>query len=237
MTRQLTLPFAEVAGFDASDFCPAPSNALAREWLARPEGWTNGRLILFGPAGSGKTHLLHIWATAQQAEIHDGARLHFRPQLPKSPLAIDDADIVDDPRTLLHLLNAAAEAGQTVLLTARQSPARQSIKLADLASRLRASLAVEIRPPEDELLDMLLTRLAAERQITISPSVRHFLLTRLPRTAAAIREAIARLDHASLGRGIRISRSLAASLLHDVADPSAGDLLPNRHSPSDDALL
>jgi chromosomal replication initiation ATPase DnaA len=239
MTRQLLLPFAQDKGFDAADFCPAPSNAPAREWLAQPKAWTNGRLILFGPAGSGKTHLLRIWAAANQAETHDGASLNFPPRTPDAPIAIDDSDIVTDPRTLLHLLNAAAEAGQPVLLTARQSPARQSFKLADLASRLRASLAVEIRPPEDELLDMLLTRLAAERQLTISPSVRHFLLTRLPRTAAAIREAIARLDHASLGRGIRISRTLAASLLQEMADPdaTADDLLLNRHSTAENGLL
>jgi chromosomal replication initiation ATPase DnaA len=238
-SRQLALPFARDEGYDAADFCPAPSNALAREWLARPEGWTNGRLILFGPAGSGKTHLLSIWATANQAEIHDGARLRFLARTPTSPLAIDDSDIVSEPRALLHVLNAAAEAGQKVLLTARQPPARQSFKLADLASRLRASLAVEIGPPEDELLDMLLTRLAAERQLTISPSVRQFLLTHLPRTAASIREAIARLDHASLGRGIRISRALAASLLRELAEPAPDpdDLLLNRHSPPQDGLL
>ena len=45
---------------------------------------------------------------------------------------MDDADIAE-PRPLLHLLNAAAEAGLPVLMTARLPPARQPIKLADLA--------------------------------------------------------------------------------------------------------
>ena len=79
---------------------------------------------------------------------------------------MDDADIVPEPTALLHLLNAAAEAGQPVLLTARLPPGRQRQKLPDLGSRLRASLAVEINPPDDALLGaLLLPRLAAARQL------------------------------------------------------------------------
>ena len=87
-----------------------------------------------------------------------------------------------------------------MLLTARLPPARQPIKLADLASRLRATTPVEIRAPEDELLALLLARLAADRQLTLSIPVSNFLLTHLPRTAAALREAVARLDRATLGQ-------------------------------------
>ena len=156
--RQLALPFTEVQGFAVEDFCGAPSNALARDWLERPESWSNGRLVLWGEAGCGKTHLLHIWAAAQRATILDGGTLHGLIR-PTGPVAVDDADIAPDPRTLLHLLNSATEAGFPVLMTARTPPWRQSYKLADLGSRLRASEVVEIRAPEDELLALLLTRL------------------------------------------------------------------------------
>ncbi len=238
MNRQLSLPFVPATRYAASDFCPAPSNALAREWLARPDGWTNGRLFLWGAPGCGKTHLLHVWADTQRAAILDGGQLRGVAPPPQTPVAIDDADIVADPRALLHLLNAAAEVGQPVLLTARLPPARQAQKLADLGSRLRASLAVEIGPPEDELLSLLLTRLAAERQLALNLGVRNFLLTRLPRTAAAMREAVARLDRAALDRGVKITRGLAAGLLEDLADPDvAAEMLPNRHLPAGDGLL
>ncbi len=52
-----------------------------------------------------------------------------------------------------------------VLLAARAPPARWQFGLADLASRLRAITAVEIGPPEDTLLRILLARLLAERQL------------------------------------------------------------------------
>jgi chromosomal replication initiation ATPase DnaA len=210
--KQLTLPFAEEQGFAAEDFCAAPSNAAAREMLTTPERWSNMRLVLWGAAGCGKTHLLHIWAQAQKADILSGAELQGLYRV-CAPVAVDDADLVPDPQALLHVLNAAAEAGQPVLLASRLPPARMAYKLADLTSRLRASSAVEIRPPEDELLEQLLTRLAALRQLNLSISVRNALLLHLPRAPAFYREAVARLDHAGFGRDAKITRALAMEII------------------------
>ncbi|NNM56715.1 HdaA/DnaA family protein [Acidocella sp.] len=210
--KQLTLPFAETENFSAEDFCAAPSNAPARDWLARPDSWSNGRLVLWGEPGCGKSHLLHIWAAAHGATVINGATLHGLVR-PTGPIAVDDADIVLEPQALLHLLNAAAEAHFPALMAARLPPLRQSYRLADLTSRLRAAEAVEIRAPEDELLERLLTRLSADRQLSLSFPVRNFLLLHLPRTAAALREAVARLDRATLGEGKKITRQLAAEIL------------------------
>ena len=215
--KQLALPFAEEQNYAADDFCDAPSNAKARDWLARPEAWSNGRLVLWGEAGCGKTHLLHVWAAESGAAIIHGPELYGLVR-PTGPVAVDDADILPEPQALLHLLNTASEAGQKVLMTARLPPARQTIPLPDLASRLRAAEAVEIRPAEDELLERLLTRLAADRQLTLSIPVRNFMLIFLPRTAATLREAVARLDRATLGRGTKITRQLAAEILAELIE-------------------
>jgi chromosomal replication initiation ATPase DnaA len=210
--KQLTLPFADEQSYAAEDFCPAPSNAAAREWLAHPDRWSNGRLVLWGEAGCGKTHLLHIWAQAQNAEIINSASLHALHRVTR-PVAVDDADLAPEPQALLHLLNNAAEAGVPVLLAARLPPARMAYKLADLTSRLRAASAVEIRPPEDELLEQLLTRLAAARQLSLSIAVCNTLLLHLPRAPAFYREAVARLDRAALDRSTRITRALALEIV------------------------
>jgi chromosomal replication initiation ATPase DnaA len=237
--KQLPLPFAETPGYLAEDFIESPSNEAAREWLARPEAWPEGRLLLWGEAGCGKTHLLHVWAKSCGAVILNGGVLRGLDGLPAGPVAVDDADAVADETALLHLLNAAAEAGQKILLTAAQPPARQRIELPDLASRLRAAQAVEIRPPEDELLAALLTHLAAGRQLTLSIPVRNFLLTRLPRTPAVLREAVARLDRAALASGGRISRQMAVNLLGDLINPAISDegLLLNGHSTAPQDLV
>jgi len=215
--KQLALPFADEPHYAAEDFCPAPSNTAARELLLRPDAWSNNRLILWGEAGSGKTHLLHIWARAQGAEIIGSAALRGLHRVTR-PIALDDADLAPDPVALLHLLNNAAEAGVPALLAARLPPARMAYKLADLTSRLRAASAVEIRPPEDELLEQLLTRLAAARQLSLSIPVRNTLLLHLPRAPAFYREAVARLDRvaldrAALDRNARITRILALEIV------------------------
>jgi chromosomal replication initiation ATPase DnaA len=215
--KQLTLPFVDEQSYAAEDFCPAPSNAAARELLLHPENWSNFRLILWGEPGCGKTHLLHIWAQAHGAEIIESAHLQGLRRV-QTPVAVDDADLAPDPVALLHLLNNAAEAGQPLLLAARLPPARMAYKLADLTSRLRASSAVEIRTPEDELLEQLLTRLAAQRQLQLSIPVRNVLLLYLPREPAFYREAVARLDHAGLDRagfdrGKKITRALALEIV------------------------
>ncbi len=220
--RQLALPFSHRPEFAAADFIVAPSNEAALAWLARTADWPARRLLLWGEAGCGKTHLLHLWAA------RTGARYVPAPALrPVSldeilgatgGLALDDADAAPDAVTLLHCLNAAAEAARPVLLAARTPPARWAIALPDLASRLRATTAVEIGPAEDDLLHALLARLLAERQLAVAAPVQAWLLARLPRTPAALREMAARLDRAALGAQRAVTRALAGEVLAAFLD-------------------
>lgn len=195
------------------DFIAAPSNDLARAWLGRVADWPQRRLAIWGEPGTGKTHLLRRWAEDCDADVIAGADLRGGIASPMRPVAIDAADACGDEAALLHLLNGFAEAGIPALLAARTPPARWRLTLPDLASRLRATLAVEIAPAEDELLRALLARLLAERQLAVAQSVQEWLLLRLPRTAGAFRDAVARLDHAALGAGTRVTRALAAQQL------------------------
>jgi chromosomal replication initiation ATPase DnaA len=201
----------------AADFLHAPCNAAALAWLARTEDWPNQRLALWGEAGNGKTHLMHIWAERAGAVLLAGPSLYGLPNLPAcGGLAVDEADETGDEAALLHLLNAAHEAGLPVLLAGRAAPARWGTRLADLASRLRAVSAVEIGPPDDELLRALLVRLVTERQLVVAEAVQEWLLRRLPRTPEALRKAVERLDEASLAGSSAVTRVLAASALADM---------------------
>ncbi len=216
--RQLPLPFAHRPEFAAADLVAAPSNAAARAWLDRTADWPGLRLALFGQAGAGKTHLLHLWAAARGAALWPGPGLRgIDPMaVPAAGVAIDDADTAPDPVLFLHLLNAAAAAGRPVLLAARTAPARWATALPDLASRLRAVTAVEIGPADEALLRALLTRLLAARQLDVVDPVQAFLLLHLPRTPGALREAVARLDRAALGQGRGVTRTLAAEVLAEM---------------------
>jgi chromosomal replication initiation ATPase DnaA len=233
---QMPLPFAPVRLAFAAPVVEAASNEAARAWLGRAADWPLRRLALWGPPGCGKTSLLAAWARGVGAELHDGPGLRFDP--PQGPLAIDDADRAPT-RALLHTLNAAQEAGQPVLLAATAPPARWEVALPDLASRLRATLAVAIEAPEDELLHALLARLLAERQLRPSEATLAWLLARLPRTHAAMAEAVERLDRAAQALGVPIAPALARQVLPDLlADlPEPPDDSSVAPSPSPAGLL
>jgi chromosomal replication initiation ATPase DnaA len=208
--RQLPLPFRFQPRFDRVDFMSDDSNQAALAWLDRAADWPDRRLLLWGEAGCGKTHLLHAWAAETGSILLDGPNLRIAP--PASiGFVIDDADLVPDEAVLLHLLNVARDEGVPVLLSARTPPARWTIALPDLSSRLRAITAVEIGHPGPGLLRALLMRLLSERQLRVDEALQEWLLLRLPRSPGALREAVRRLDRAALAAGGRITRSLASA--------------------------
>lgn len=228
--RQLGLPFPHRPGYAAADFVADASNEEALAWLDLAADWPNGRLALWGEAGTGKTHLLRHWAERSGAELLCPAALREEP--PGRAVALDDADLAPE-RPLLHLLNAAAEARLPVLLAGRAPPARWPSALPDLASRLRATVAVQIRPPEDRFLRALLKRLVADRQLPVPEPVQETLLVRLPRSPGALREAVARLDRRNLAIGGRFTRALAAEIAAEIAGAADDDdfASPSRQEP------
>jgi chromosomal replication initiation ATPase DnaA len=212
MIRQLALPLDLPHAF-VGDVLPDASNAEAMAWLARTEAWPAGRLAIFGPAGVGKSHLLRQVAASRGWRVLDGPALRGVPR--PGPTVLDDADCVAEEAALFHLINACAAAGLPLLLAGRAPPARWPVALPDLASRLRATAAVGIAEPSDRLLATLLARDFAERQLRVTEAVQDWLLARLPREAAAVAEAVARLDRAALAAGGAVTRPLARAALAD----------------------
>jgi chromosomal replication initiation ATPase DnaA len=220
MPLQLPLPFEHQPSYEPSDFIAASSNRDALTWLDAP--WPDQRLALFGPPGCGKSHMLRIWQQRTGAVLLTGPTLTNLDQIPLvGALALDEADALADETLLFHLLNTARDRGLRLLLTGRPPPARWPVRLPDLSSRLRAITAVEIAPPDDELLAALLKRLVADRQLAMSQPAQDWVLHHLPRSPGALREAVALLDRESLVSGVAITRTLAVKVLNqgDCAIP------------------
>jgi chromosomal replication initiation ATPase DnaA len=218
--RQLPLPFSPARSFAAADFVPGAANEDARAWISRWPDWPQRRLALWGPAGSGKSHLAAIWRARSGAVLLDGAGLAATPPdaapalpPPGGAILVEDACAAPQGRPLLHLLNAAAEAGTSVLLTARQPPARWPVALPDLRSRLAAMATAAISAPDEALVEAVLAKLLADRQVSLRPELVSFLALRLPRDFATIHALAAELDRISLAAGRRVTRPLAVAAL------------------------
>ncbi len=211
--RQLTLPLAAEASSSRADLVEDASNAEALAWLARPGGWPLGRLALHGETGVGKSHMLRATAAERGWRLLRGPALDEALALQPAPgTCLDEADAAPEA-ALFHLINRAAEAGAPLLFAARTPPARWSVALPDLASRLRATTAVGIGSASDVLLAALLSKHLADRQLRVGEEVQAFLLSRLPREAAAVADAVARLDAAALAGQAPITRPFARTVL------------------------
>ncbi len=234
---QLVLPLFGPAAFRAEDFIPDASNDAALRWLDDPAGWPNGRLVLAGPAGTGKSHLLAITAHRFGWARLDGPALRGLPDAPARGVALDDADLVGEEAALFHLINACAEARLPLLMAARHPPSRWRLALPDLRSRLAACGLVALDEPSDALLDALWGKQLAERQLAVDPALLAALRRRLPRDAASVAEAAARLDRASLAAG-RLTRAVAlAALAPLTGDDDASMNAPAPPMPEAPGLL
>jgi chromosomal replication initiation ATPase DnaA len=218
--RQLALALGHSESFAREDFLQGPSNAAALALVDAWPDWPNRAMLLVGPESSGKSHLAAIWAAAAGARfISARALLETDPPaaLATGALVIEDlAEGEVGEQALFHLLNLAREQEAFVLLTARTAPAGWNTGLRDLASRLRALPAVTLAAPDDALLRAVVVKLAADRQLALDESVIGYLVTRIERSVAAARDAVAVLDREALRQKRPATRALAAEIFRDL---------------------
>ncbi len=213
MAEQLAFDLPVKPSLARGDFFVSEANEMA---VARLEagGWPNGKLMLIGPEGSGKTHLAHVWAEASGAAVVEAAGVS---QLDIGGVAgamvVDNADAVEDETALFHLHNHLADQGFDLLLTGRTPPARWSTVLPDLRSRLEATDIVRITPPDDSLLAAVLMKLFADRQTVATPSAINWLTRHIDRSFAEAQRAVALVDAAALAQGRAVTRDLVAEVL------------------------
>lgn len=216
MARQLILDLLPAAASTAETFFVTPANAAAQEAVMGDAAWPQGKLVLIGPEGAGKSHLAGLWAAREAAVILSGSDL---PGLdlppPSSACVVEDLDRLPhgSEEPLFHLFNHFSAIGGRLLMTARQAPAQLPIELPDLASRLQATAIADLRDPDDRLLALLLARFMADRQILPTAGVIPYLVGRMERSTAAARDIVADLDAAALSTGRGVTRDLARAVL------------------------
>lgn len=223
MAEQLPLDLPHRPALGRSAFFVSHANALALAEIDRWPDWPLARLALIGPKGSGKTHLVHVWAGLAGATICSAGELP-PPDAPPVPTAVEGVEaVLGDPAAeerLFHLLNAYSLGKVPVLLTGRDSPARWPVALPDLRSRLSGTHLATLKAPDDELLAALYVKHFGDRQLHPTRALVHYLVAHGGRSAQAVAETVAALDRAQLASGRKLSPKLAGEVLDKGRTPS-----------------
>jgi chromosomal replication initiation ATPase DnaA len=217
--RQLPLALGFSEKFGREDFLPGPSNAAALALVERWPDWPARTVALIGPEGAGKSHLAAIWARTAGARLiasHAITPATVPTALATGALVIEDLrEGACEDAALFHLLNLAREQDDFVLITACTPPSAWTVRLRDLASRLRAVPTVTLAAPDDALLRAVMVKLFADRQLAVDEGLIGYLATRIERSFAAARAIVAELDREALRQKREVNRALAAELMRE----------------------
>jgi DnaA-homolog protein len=227
-TRQLPLPLAPAPAPGFDNFLPG-ANAAACDHLRQlaPAG---PPVYLWGPPGSGKTHLLQATLRAARAAgrvatalprsgavappvatVTDAAADTVADRMPRPALiVIDDCDALDaeaQARAFSAFVDAAAH-GAALVAAGRVPPVDLPVR-EDLRTRLGWGLVFALKPLGETELRAALRQEAARRGLTLSDDLVHHLLTRFARDLSQLMPLLDRLDRYALAR----SRALTVPLL------------------------
>lgn len=220
MAEQLTFNLPSRAALGRGDFFVSCANTLAVTRLDDTEKWPNGKLALTGPEGAGKSHLAHVWSKANHGHVMLTADLPSA-DIPgvTTPLAVEIPDAPmsrAEEEALFHLHNHMIAQKLPLLLVARTPPARWTITLPDLKSRMQATDVVQIDAPDEALLSAMLVKLFTDRQLQIDPNLIPWLVTHSERSFATINRLVATLDAEALAEKRAITRPLARRVLDNL---------------------
>jgi chromosomal replication initiation ATPase DnaA len=207
MPTQLPFPFESAPALDRADFIVTEANAQAVAFIDAYPDWPAPQVALYGPSGSGKSHLGSAWAKAAQAQVLAARDLADLP--PGRPVLVEDVDDGFDDAALFALLNGPGP----VLLTAKDPPSAWPARLPDLKSRFGALLAFPLWAPDDALLAALARKLFTDRQLTVPDSVIMRIMRSVERSPAAIRDFVAEADSRALAEKRPVSVALVAEIL------------------------
>ncbi|WP_170607062.1 DnaA ATPase domain-containing protein [Ruegeria arenilitoris] len=221
MATQLSFDLPSKTALGREDFFVSPTNALAVAMISATS-WPGNKLVLSGPAGSGKTHLAHVWAAESGGRIIPSVDLVNEdvPNLARTSIAVEDVpQISSDPerqKILFHLHNMVLAEGNDLLMTGRPTPNLWALSLADLQSRVDGAHHVALEGPDDALLGAVLAKLFVDRQLNPSPDVIAYLVKHMDRSFETASKVVGLIDDLALREKREINRALAVRVLTNL---------------------
>jgi DnaA-homolog protein len=237
---QFILDFPLEPDYSFDSFIATGKNRLIINEIINLKNHHDHSLTLTGLAGSGKTHLLQAATTYFQGEDKTNPRSAIYLDIEAlvsqvasqkegdlaqlltrygafSIVAIDELEKLKNQPPLqeavLFLFNQVISKGGKLLFASRISPNNMNWLRKDLSSRLLWGEVFTLTPPSDEELGEILTKMAHDRQVKVSPELIKYLQLRLPRRVPAYGDAMEKLDRAGKSLKHKITVPLAKKVL------------------------
>jgi len=215
--------------------------------VAEQPGETYNPLYIHGPAGLGKTHLLHaighmamtrglntLYVSAEQftnevvSAIREGRTEEFRKKYRSvDMLLVDDVQFFSGKErtkeNFFHTFNALHAANRQIAVTSDRPPREIPQIRAQLRSRLEWGLITDLQPPDFETRLAILQAKAKQNGVDITPDVLEFI-------ALQIKENIRALE-GYLNRVVAYSQLLKTTITPESAARALEDIASKNHEP------
>jgi len=216
MTDQLILKFPSNKAYLKEDFYVSPCNQQAYDLVNSWPKWIRKIVNIFGPHGSGKTHLASILKNKTSTVEINSENLNekiFDKFKIKEALIIENLKENVKENLLFSLWNMAVQDNKYILITSSKPIYSYKFKLNDLKSRINSSLAIGINLPTDELISVILMKNFSDKQIAVDKKHVDYIIKRIDRSYEKISQFISTLDKYSLKKGSPFSLKLIKEVL------------------------
>lgn len=217
---QYTFDLPHTTSYAPHDFVVTESNRDAHAVATRAVPWPAPVMAITGPAGSGKTHLAHLFAQHEGARFIDSGVLGMvlADTLLEGAKAfvLELPDILAAEEALAQLINAALAGQVPLLVTSRAPLSRRQVKRPDLSSRFKAIPEVALAAPDDTLLTVLLGKAFADRQVRAGEDVIAYLTKRIERSGSEVQRIAAYLDAGALAARQPLTVPFVRDRLNDL---------------------
>lgn len=220
------------------DSANSDSVSLCKAFASGKEGQP-ASIVIYGPKGAGKTHLLSAIGKALAEKLGEPAVLYLDANALKekigslntytqlkeylgkyeraSYLAIDNLDVIcgikEAEEQVFHLYNAVTQAGGRFAVTFIAPPSEWTVSLKDLSTRLLWGQIISLQPVGDEKRAEVLIKTAKDMGMLLPGASAEWLVTRLPRDPQSQREILVRVDQYSLTYKRKVSLQLIKEAL------------------------